>query len=89
MIRAIDRPRVGGQHGVDKGRSPSSALIWGPLAACWGLSAVFSLLYYLFSLPLVVVVLRRFDPMRRVTHSTHDKPCQLSCCCSELERLQC
>ena len=44
MIRAADRPRFGGQHGVHKGRSPSGALIWGPLAASWGLSAVFSLL---------------------------------------------
>ena len=51
------------------------------------LSPLFSLLSSLFSLLLVVVVLRRLDPMSRITHSTHDKPCQLSCCCSELERL--
>ena len=72
----------------------TGGLIWGPLAVSLGLSSVFSLLSSLssllsslFSLLLVVVVLRRLDPMRRVTHSTHDKPCQLSCCCSELERL--
>ena len=75
-----------GRHGVEKGWSPSGGLIWGPLAASWGLSSVFcllsslfSLLSSLFSLLLVVVVLRRLDPMRRVTHSTHDKPCQFSC----------
>ena len=51
------------------------------------LGSVCSLLSSLFSLLLVVVVLRRLDPMRRVTHSTHDKPCQFSCCCSDLERL--
>ena len=51
------------------------------------LGSVCSLLSSLFSLLLVVVVLRRLDPMRRVSHSTHDKPCQLNCCCSELERL--
>ena len=51
------------------------------------LPSLFSLHLSLFFLLLVVVVLRRLDPMRRVTHSTHDKPCQFSCCCSELERL--
>ena len=60
--------------------------LWRPLGVRL-LSSLFSLLSSLFSLLLVVVVLRRLDPMRRVTHSTHDKPCQLSCCCSELERL--
>ena len=51
------------------------------------LGSVCSLLSSLFSLLLLVVVLRRLDPMRRVSNSTHDKPCQLSCCCSQLERL--
>ena len=60
--------------------------LWRPLGVRL-LSSLFSLLSSLFSLLLVVVVLRRLDPMRRVTHSTHDKPCQLSCCCSELEPL--
>ena len=36
------------------------------------LSSLFALLSSLFSLLLVVVVLRRLDPMSRVTHSTHD-----------------
>ena len=55
-IRAVDRPRFGGQHGVEKGRS-----LWlGPLAGSFGdlwrslwvclLSSLFSLLSPLFSL---------------------------------------
>ena len=37
------------RDGVGKGRSPSGGLISGPLAASWGLSALFSLLSSLFS----------------------------------------
>ena len=69
------------------GSVPLWRLHFGTSGGLLGPSALFSLLSSLFSLLLVVVVLRRLDPMRRVTHSTHDKPCQLSCCCSELERL--
>ena len=75
-----------------KGSVPLWRLHYGTSGGLFGcvfchLSYLFSLLSSLFSLLLVVVVLRRLDPMRRVTHSTHDKPCQFSCCCSELERL--
>ena len=73
-----------GRYGVEKGWPLPS---WGVSSFFSLLSSLSSLLSSLFSLLLVVVVLRRLDPMRRVTHSTHDKPCQLSCCCSELERL--
>ena len=66
-----------GRHGLEKGWPPSGGLIWGPLAASWGLSSVFSLvssllsllsslfslLSSLFSLLLVVVVLRGLDPL--------------------------
>ena len=64
-----------GRHGLEKGWPPSGGLIWGPLAASWGLSSVFSLvssllsllsslfslLSSLFSLLLAVVVLRGLD----------------------------
>ena len=66
-----------GRHGQEKGWPPSGGLIWGPLAASWGLSSVFSLvssllsllsslfslLSSLFSLLLAVVVLRGLDPL--------------------------
>ena len=42
--------REEGQYGVEKGWSPSGGLIWGPRAASWGLSSVFSLLSSLSSL---------------------------------------
>ena len=38
------------RYGVEKGWSPSGGLIWGPRAASWGLSSVFSLLSSLSSL---------------------------------------
>ena len=84
MATAYARGILASRDGVGKGQFLSGGFISGPLAASWGPSALFSLL---FSLLLAVVVLRCLDLMRRVTHSTHDKPCQLSCCCSELERL--
>ena len=53
-----------GRDGREKGWPPSGGLIWGPLAASFGVSflfflvsSLFALLSSLFSLPLVVVVL--------------------------------
>ena len=53
-----------GRDGREKGRPPPGGLIWGPLAASFGvsflfflLSSLFALLSSLFSLLLVVVVL--------------------------------
>ena len=73
---------LSGADGVEKGRS----LWWGPLAASCGdlwrslgvclLSSLFSLLSSVFSLLLVVVVLRRLDPMSRITHSTLSSACR-------------
>ena len=75
-----------GRYGVEKGRSPSGGLISGPLAASWGLSALFSLLsslsalFPLLSLPLISQIALRTCPFDLCIRPSTSPPTAATLC---------